>query len=75
MRSIRLNIHDKIYNHIMFLLKSMDKEDLKIVEDRDLQEIQNTKQSIKKLFANKDFEVFKSIKDPMKWQEEQRLEW
>jgi len=75
MRSIKLNVNESIYNHIMFLLNNLNSEELKIVEDKEIKEVKNIKQSLKNLFANKNVEMFKSIKDPVKWQEKQRLEW
>ncbi len=33
MHSIKLNIQDNIYNHIMFLLKSLNPKDIEIIDD------------------------------------------
>ena len=33
MHSIRLNIQDNIYSHIMFLLKSLNPNDIEIIND------------------------------------------
>ena len=33
------------------------------------------KKSLKEFFAKKDINLFKSIDDPMRWQEQQRDEW
>ena len=34
MRTIKLNIQDNIYNHIMFFLKSLNSKDIEIVNDK-----------------------------------------
>ena len=34
MHTIKLNVQDNIYNHIMFLLKSLSNKELEIVEDK-----------------------------------------
>jgi hypothetical protein len=34
MHSIKLNVEDNIYNHVMFLLNSLNNKDLQIVEDK-----------------------------------------
>ena len=33
MHSIRLNVQDNIYNHIMFLLKNLNPKDIEIIND------------------------------------------
>ncbi|HIP12765.1 MAG TPA: hypothetical protein EYG73_08615 [Arcobacter sp.] len=34
MRTIKLNIQDNIYNHIMFFLKSLNAKDIEIINDK-----------------------------------------
>ncbi|HRM34856.1 MAG TPA: hypothetical protein PLX81_00705 [Aliarcobacter cryaerophilus] len=36
MHTIKLKVHDDIYNHIMFLLNSLDKKKIEIVEEKPL---------------------------------------
>ena len=36
MHTIKLKVHDDIYNHIIFLLNSLDKKKIEIVEDKPL---------------------------------------
>lgn len=43
MHTIRLNVKDSIYEHIMFLLKSLDTKELEIIEEK------NSKESSKRL--------------------------
>ena len=36
MHTIKLKIHDDIYNHIIFILNSLDKKKIEIVEEKPL---------------------------------------
>jgi len=36
MHSIKLNVQDSIYNHIMFFLNSLNTKELEIVEDKNI---------------------------------------
>ena len=36
MHTVKLKVHDDIYNHIMFLLNSLDKKKIEIVEEKPL---------------------------------------
>jgi len=36
MHSVKLNIQDSIYEHIMFLLKNLNTKELEIVEDKNV---------------------------------------
>ena len=36
MHTIKLKVHDDIYNHIIFLLNSLDKKKIEIVEEKPL---------------------------------------
>ena len=53
MHSIKLNVNNKIYDHVMFLLKSLNREDLEIIEDKEISKNQHTKEEIKNLFSKK----------------------
>ncbi len=74
MHTIKLKVQDSIYTHIMYLLKSLNKKEIEIIEDKELKQTQNTKQAIKELFDKKNVTLFDSIEDPVKWQQ-QREEW
>ena len=43
MHSIKLNVQDSIYGHIMFLLNSLNTGDLEIVEDKAIESTGNIK--------------------------------
>lgn len=68
MYTIKLKIADDIYNHIMFLLNSQDKEKLEIeeIESKTENGLDFSKYKIKS---------FKNIKDPVQWQQNIRNEW
>ncbi len=36
MHTIKLNIEDNIYSHIMFLLKSLNSKDIEIIEEKSM---------------------------------------
>ena len=75
MRTIKLKVQDSVYVHIMYLLKSLNQKEIEIIEDKPLTQVQNTKQAIKDLFEKKNVSLFEAIKDPVKWQQQQREEW
>lgn len=70
MHTIKLKVHDDIYNHIMFLLNSLDKKKLEILED-------GLKNDVKDDFDFSQFDIksLKEIKDPLQWQQNIRNEW
>jgi len=39
MHTLKLNVQDSIYSHIMFLLNNLNTKELKIVEDKVIQEM------------------------------------
>jgi hypothetical protein len=43
MHSIKLNVQDSIYGHIMFLLNSLNSKDLEIIEDKTIESIGKVK--------------------------------
>ena len=51
MHTIKLKVHDDIYNHIIFLLNSLDKKKIEIVEEKPL--ITDKKKEKKRLNAIK----------------------
>ncbi|QKF74126.1 hypothetical protein AFAEC_1975 [Aliarcobacter faecis] len=65
MHTIKLKVHDDIYNHIIFLLKSLDKKKIEIIEDK-------TKHNINDNFNFSEFDInsFKEIKNPLEWQQD-----
>lgn len=72
MHTIKLNVGDKAYAHLMFLLKNLKTDEIKIVEDI----VENTDESSLVIdMSEYKIESFKSIQDPLKWQEDIRAQW
>lgn len=69
MHTIKLNVGDGIYNHLMFLLKNLKTNELEIIEDTE----KEIKQDID--FSRYKIEGFKKIKDSLQWQNEIRNDW
>lgn len=63
MHTIKLTVEDNVYHNIMFLLKNLKIDGLKI-EDNPKQN-SNTKESVKQLFDLKKENLFQDIKDPL----------
>ena len=73
MHTIRLQVEDSIYQNIIFLLKNLKLDGLKIEDNYHKEE--STKAKIKNLFELKKVKVFENINDPLQWQKDIRDEW
>ncbi len=72
MHTIKLNVGDSAYSHLMFLLKSLSASGVQVIEDSTRDKDDST-QSID-MSAYK-IEAFKAIQNPLEWQQEIRAEW
>ena len=72
MHTIKLNVGDSAYTHLMFLLKNLNTSEIEVVEDT-AQDEGNASKGID-MSAYK-IEAFKAIQDPLKWQQDIRDEW
>ena len=72
MHTIKLNVGDSAYAHLMFLLKNLNTQEIQVVEDLP-QDTQSATQTID-LSAYK-IDAFKALQDPLKWQQDIRAEW
>lgn len=72
MHTIKLNVGDSAYTHLMFLLKNLNTSEIQVVEDI-AQDEDNSCETID-MSAYK-IEAFRAIQDPLKWQQEIRAEW
>jgi arginyl-tRNA synthetase len=70
MHTIKLNVGDSIYNHLMFLLKNLKTNELEIIEDKENTIIQEEID-----FSKYKIEGFKNINDSLQWQNNIRNEW
>lgn len=68
--TIKLNVGDSAYAHLMFLLKNLNTSEIQVVEDT----VQDKDGSFIDMSAYK-IEAFQTIQDPLKWQQEIRAEW
>ena len=75
MHTIKLEVQDSIYEHIMFLLKNINKREIEIISDDEFKKTVNTKMKMEELFKHKNVNLFESIEDPVSWQKNQRDEW
>ena len=72
MHTLKINIPDEAYSHVMFLLKSLNDKGIEIIEDN---KESGTKEKVLKLLHQNGIKAFADIKDPVKWQKKQRNEW
>ena len=73
MHTIKLNVTDNVYNHLIFLLKNINPEEIEIIEDKVI--TKSTKDLIKEHFNSQNIELFKEIENPLLWQDKQREDW
>jgi hypothetical protein len=66
MHTIQLKVDDTVYDHILFLLKSLKPKGVIIEKDIHEDGID---------FSQYTVQSFQQIKDPVKWQNEIRDEW
>ncbi len=62
MRSIKLQVKDSIYQHIMFLLKNINSEELQILEDKTIKKKYPDQEEIK-AFSNHTINLIEEWKD------------
>lgn len=75
MHTITLKVQNTMYDHIMYLLKNLDKKEVEVIQDCQVPDQKNIKQQLKVLLSNTEIDFFKSIDDPMQWQKAQRDQW
>lgn len=74
MKRITIKIQDSLYDPMISLFEQLGKDKIEIVST-EKQLNNNLKIKIKKLLSQTSIKIFKEIKDPIKWQREQRDEW
>lgn len=72
MHTIKLNISENIYEHVVGFLKNINPKDLQIIEES---KKSASKEELKALFADRKEKIFKDIKNPLDWQQKQREAW
>ena len=77
MKTIKIEINDSIYEHILFFLKNLPKNLIKISYEKEPQnnEDKHLKEELKDVFSAYNIEAFSEMKDPVSWQKGIRDEW
>jgi len=77
MRTLKVEVSDSIYEHIIFFLKSLPKNLINISDERENQPYheKSVKNQMEKLFSTHNIKAFQEIKDPVAWQKSMRDEW
>lgn len=78
MRTLRIDVSDTIYDHIIFFLKSLPKNLIHISNEEETQNHSmnnSTKSQVEKLFSTHNIKAFQDIQDPVAWQKSIRDEW
>ena len=63
MHTVKLKINDDIYNHIMFFLKSLDNNKIKILEEKKQKTVSKDDNEDTKLFSNHSANLIEDWKD------------
>ena len=78
MQTLKIEISNSIYEHILFFLQSLPKNLINISYETEVVNHQpkSLKSEIQELFnKNYNIQAFKTIKDPVEWQKSIRDEW
>ncbi len=75
MHTITLQVKDSMYEHFLYLLKSLNSKEITVVEEKVLKPHVSLKQDMIKLFDDSNVTAFKNIDDPLRLQRKQRDEW
>ncbi len=63
MHTIKLEVEDSIYDHIMFLLKNINTKELKIIEEKSVQMSNETEDAMTQAFSNHSANLIEEWKD------------
>jgi len=77
MQTLKIEVSNSIYEHIIFFLQSLPKNLINIsYENKIDNSSQNTiKNQMDELFKSSKVQAFSDIKDPVEWQKSIRDEW
>lgn len=77
MRTLKVEVSDTIYEHIIFFLKSLPQNLINISDEKEKQPYyeKSVKNQVKELFSTHNIKAFQEIKDPVAWQKSMRDEW
>jgi hypothetical protein len=63
MHTIKIEVEDSIYSHIMFLLNNLNKKELKIIEDKKISSIKTNERDDIEIFSNHSANIIEEWKD------------
>ncbi len=78
MQTLKIEVSNSIYEHILFFLQSLPKNLINISHETKatLAPKKSIKNDIKELFStNSNIQLFQEIKEPVEWQKSMRDEW
>ena len=77
MKTLKIEVSNSIYEHIIFFLQSLPKNLIKISHEKQIETTPkiSIKNQMEELFKNSNINTFKEIKDPVLWQKSMRDEW
>ena len=77
MQTLKIEISNSIYEHIIFFLQSLPKNLINISYENNTNNSSKAsiKDEVEKLFKTSNVQAFKEIKDPISWQKSMRDDW
>jgi len=77
MRTLKIDVSDSIYEHIIFFLKSLPTHLIRISDAKEdgLNQKNTIKNQLKDLLENTNIKTFQDIDDSVAWQQSMRDEW
>jgi hypothetical protein len=78
MRTLKIEVSESIYEHIIFFLRNLPKNLIRVSDDKEVVSYKNNnniKKRVEELFNSNNIQTFQNIKDPLTWQKSVRDEW
>lgn len=77
MQTLKIEVSNSIYEHIIFFLQSLPKNLINISYEENTNNTSkdSIKNQMEELFKTSNVQAFKEIKDPTSWQKSMRDEW
>jgi hypothetical protein len=77
MQTLKIEVSNSIYEHIMFFLQNLPKNLINISYETkpEMTNKKSIKNDIEELFKTSNVQAFRELKDPLAWQKSMRDEW
>ena len=77
MQTLKIEVSNSIYEHIIFFLQSLPKNLINISYEENTNNTSkdSIKNQMEELFRTSNIQAFKEVKDPVSWQKSMRDEW